>query len=659
MSFFGNLSFDQIPYTSPIIMVAVAFETIVAIVVLGGITKYRKWEYLWTEWLTSVDHKKIGVMYMVVALVMLLRGFIDAMMMRTQQAVAAGGNMGFLPAHHYDQFFTEHGVIMIFFVAMPMIIGLMNIVVPLQIGTRDVAFPFLNAISLWLVVAAALLLNVSLAVGSFAKTGWVAYPPLSELPYSPDVGVDYYIWILQLSGFSSLFTGINFFVTIVKRRVPGMTFMRMPIFCWTSFCTVMLMMIAFPILTVALALLAFDRYLGMHFFSNDLGGNAMMYVNLFWAWGHPEVYILILPAFGVFSEVFPTFAGKPLFAYRTMVYATVAITVLSFMVWLHHFFTMGSGADVNAFFGIMTMIIAIPTGVKIFSWLFTIYRGRLRFTVPVLWSLGFLITFTIGGMSGVMLAIPGNDYVLHNSLFLVAHFHNMLIGGVLFGMFAGFNYWFPKAFGFTLNERLGKAAFWFWITGFYVAFMPLYVLGFMGMTRRMGHYDNPAWQPYLIVAFLGAVLIMTGIALQVLQLIVSVRDRAQNRDMTGDPWNGRTLEWSVPSPPPFYNFAVTPEVHALDAFWEYKTNGPKDRMPEYVDIEMPKSTASGFIVGVLGGALAFGLIWHIWWLAILAFLGIFGTVVHRAYQDDVDYIVTADEIRAVEAGHIEQPRVVI
>jgi cytochrome o ubiquinol oxidase subunit I len=659
MSFFGKLSLDQIPYTSPIIMVAVVFEVLAALAVLGGITKYRKWRYLWSEWLTSVDHKKIGVMYMVVALVMLLRGFIDAMMMRTQQAVAANGNVGFLPAHHYDQFFTEHGVIMIFFVAMPMIIGLMNIVVPLQIGTRDVAFPFLNSISLWLVVAAALLLNVSLAVGSFAKTGWVAYPPLSELPYSPDVGVDYYIWVLQLSGFSSLFTGINFFVTIVKRRASGMTFMRMPIFCWTSFCTVMLMMIAFPILTVALALLAFDRYLGMHFFSNDLGGNAMMYVNLFWAWGHPEVYILMLPAFGVFSEVFPTFAGKPLFAYRTMVYATLAITVLSFMVWLHHFFTMGSGADVNAFFGIMTMIIAVPTGVKIFSWLFTIFRGRLRFTVPVLWSLGFLITFTIGGMSGVMLAIPGNDYVLHNSLFLVAHFHNVLIGGVLFGMFAGFNYWFPKAFGFTLNERLGKAAFWFWITGFYVAFMPLYVLGFMGMTRRMGHYDNPAWQPYLVVAFLGAVLIMVGIAFQALQLIVSVRDRAQNRDVTGDPWNGRTLEWSVASPPPFYNFAVLPRVHTLDAFWEYKANDLKQRMPEYSDIEMPKSTASGFIVGVLGGILAFGLIWHIWWLAILAFIGIFGVVVHRAYQEDVDYIVTADEIRATEAGHAKQPRVAV
>jgi cytochrome o ubiquinol oxidase subunit 1 len=647
----GTLSLAQIPTNSPIIMAAVALEILVGILTLGLITWFQKWRYLWSEWLTSVDHKKIGVMYIIVALVMLLRGFVDAIMMRTQQAIAAGSNPGFLPAHHYDQFFSEHGVIMIFFVVMPFLIGLINVVVPLQIGTRDVAFPFLNAASLWMVVAAALLLNISLGLGDFAKTGWVAYPPLSELPYSPDVGVDYYIWVLQLAGFSSLFTGINFFVTIVKRRAPGMGFMRMPIFCWTAFCTVTLMMIAFPILTVALALLACDRYLGMHFFTNDLGGNAMMYVNLFWAWGHPEVYILVLPAFGVFSEVLPTFAGKPLFAYRTMVYATIAITLLSFMVWLHHFFTMGSSANVNAFFGIMTMIIAVPTGVKVFSWLFTIYRGRLRFTVPVLWTLGFLVTFTIGGMTGVILAIPGNDYVLHNSLFLVAHFHNVLIGGVLFGMFAGFNYWFPKAFGFTLNEPLGRAAFWFWIIGFYIAFMPLYALGFMGMTRRMSHYDNLAWQPYLIVAFFGAMLILIGIALQILQLIVSVRDRAQNRDLTGDPWNGRTLEWSVASPPPFYNFAVTPNVHGIDAFWASKSNGADIPPAVYADIELPKPTPAGFFIGVLGGILAFGLIWHIWWLAGLALCGIFAVVVARAYQAETDYIVTAAEIAAIEARH--------
>ena len=658
MSLFGKLSLTQIPYASWIVMVAVVFEIAVTCGILGLITRYGKWGYLWKEWLTSLDHKKIGIMYIITSQVMLLRGFVDAMMMRMQQAVAAGGNQGFLPPHHYDQFFSEHGVIMIFFVAMPFIIGMINIVVPMQIGTRDVAFPFLNSVSLWMVVAAALLLNVSLGLGSFAKTGWVAYPPLSEMQYSPGVGVDYYIWVLQLSGFSTLFTGINFFVTIIKRRAPGMGFFRMPLFTWTTFCTVTLILMAFPILTVALALLTLDRYVGTHFFTNELGGNAMMYVNLFWAWGHPEVYILILPPFGVFSEVTPTFAGKPLFGYKTLVWATIAITVLSFVVWLHHFFTMGASANVNAFFGMMTMIIAVPTGVKVFSWLFTIYRGRLRFTVPVLWTLGFLITFTLGGMSGVMLALAGNDFVLHNSLFLIAHFHNVLIGGTLFGMFAGFNYWFPKAFGFTLHEGLGKLAFWLWLVGFYVAFMPLYILGFMGMTRRMSHYDNLAWQPYLIVALFGAVLVLCGIATMALQLYVSVRDRAQHQ-VTGDPWNGRTLEWSIPSPPPFYNFAVTPMVHSIDAFWEYKENDPKDKPVKYVDIEMPKNTGAGFIVGVLSGVLAFSLIWHIWWAAILAMLGAIGVIIYRAYQEETDYIVPAEEVERIEARYLNQPKVVV
>lgn len=646
---FGKLTLSQIPYDKPIIMTAVGIEIIAALSVIIAITWLGKWRYLWSEWLTSVDHKKIGIMYLVVAMVMLVRGFIDALMMRTQQAIAAGPNQGFLPPEHYDQFFSEHGVIMIFFVAMPLIIGLMNIAVPLQIGTRDVAFPFLNAISLWLVVAGALLLNVSLGIGSFGKAGWVSYPPLSELTYSPGVGIDYYIWVLQLSGFSSLFTGINFFVTIVKKRAPGMKFMRMPVFVWTNFCTVILMMVSFPILTVALTLLALDRYLGMHFFTTYYGGNAMIYVNLFWAWGHPEVYILILPAFGIFSEVTATFSGKPLFGYRTVVLATIAIAVLAFTVWLHHFFTMGSAADVNAFFGMMTMLIAIPTGVKVFAWIFTIYRGRLRFTVPIYWTIGFLITFTLGGMTGVVLALPGNDYVLHNSLFLIAHFHNVLIGGTLFGMFAGVTYWFPKAFGFPLNEKLGRKAFWFWITGFYVAFMPLYVLGFMGMTRRMRHYDVLAWQPYLIIAFFGAILILIGICYQVKMLYVSIRDRAQNRCESGDPWDARTLEWTTTAPPPFYNFAVTPEIHTRDVFAAYKAGGYPPNPRPYADLELPKPTPAGLFVGVLAGILAFALVWHIWWAVILTFAGGWAVVILRSFQEETDYIVPAEEIETNEA----------
>ncbi|HEY2604671.1 MAG TPA: cytochrome o ubiquinol oxidase subunit I, partial [Paraburkholderia sp.] len=584
---FGKLSLDSIPYHEPIIMVTAAGIALGGALVLGLITYFGKWRYLWTEWFTSVDHKRLGVMYIVVALIMLFRGFADAIMMRTQLALSYNAP-GFLPPHHYDQIFTAHGVIMIFFMAMVFMVGLMNIIVPLQIGARDVAFPFLNSLSFWMTAISVILINISLVIGEFAQTGWLAYPPLSELQFSPGVGVDYYLWSLQLSGIGTLLTGVNFFVTIVKMRAPGMTFMKMPVFTWTALCTNVLIMASFPILTVTLALLGLDRYLGMHFFTNDAGGNAMMYLNLIWAWGHPEVYILILPAFGIFSEVVATFAKKPLFGYKTMVWATCAIMVLSFLVWLHHFFTMGSGADVNAFFGIATMVIAIPTGVKVFNWLFTIYKGRLQFTTPILWTLGFMVTFTIGGMTGVMMAIPGADFVLHNSLFLIAHFHNVIIGGVVFGYLAGMNYWFPKAFGFKLNEKWGKASFWFWQIGFWVAFTPLYVLGFMGMTRRLNHYDNPDWHPWLMFAWVGAVLIAIGIACQVVQLVVSVRDRnlPQNRDVTGDPWDAHTLEWATSSPPASYNFAIIPDVRELDAFAEMKLrkNQPK---PVYRDIHMP------------------------------------------------------------------------
>jgi cytochrome o ubiquinol oxidase subunit 1 len=534
---------------------------------------------------------------------------------------------------------------------MVFMVGLMNLIVPLQIGARDVAYPFLNSLSFWMTAVSAILINISLVIGEFAQTGWLAYPPLSELQFSPGVGVDYYIWSLQLSGIGTLLTGINFFVTIVKMRAPGMTFMKMPVFTWTALCTNVLIMASFPILTVTLALLGLDRYLGMHFFTNDGGGNAMLYLNLIWAWGHPEVYILILPAFGIFSEVIATYAKKPLFGYKTMVYATCAIMVLSFLVWLHHFFTMGSGADVNAFFGIMTMIIAIPTGVKVFNWLFTIYKGRLEFSTPVLWTIGFMITFTVGGMTGVMMAIPGADFVLHNSLFLIAHFHNVIIGGVLFGYLAGFNYWFPKAFGFKLNEKLGKRAFWFWLVGFYVAFLPLYVLGFMGMTRRLNHYDNAAWHPWLLLAEVGAVLIAIGIAHQLLQLYVSIRDRnlPENRDVMGDPWNGRTLEWSTSSPPPVYNFAIVPTVRALDAFTDMKAHAKVEQSePVYRDIHMPSNTSAGVFISMFSLVLGFAAIWHIWWLAIIGLVGAIGTVIARSFDSDTGYYIPADTVQLIE-----------
>ncbi|WP_186117710.1 cytochrome o ubiquinol oxidase subunit I [Burkholderia gladioli] len=649
---FGKLTLDAIPYHEPILVITALGVGIVGALVLGLVTYFGKWKYLWTEWLTSVDHKRLGVMYIVVALVMLLRGFADAIMMRTQLAIAYDAP-GYLPPHHYDQIFTAHGVIMIFFMAMTFMVGLMNLVVPLQIGARDVAFPFLNSLSFWMTAVGAVLLMISLFIGEFAQTGWLAYPPLSELQFSPGVGVDYYLWALQISGVGTLLTGVNFFVTIIKMRAPGMTLMKMPVFTWTALCTNVLIMAAFPILTVTLALLGLDRYLGMHFFTNDGGGNAMLYLNLIWAWGHPEVYILILPAFGVFSEVVSTYAKKPLFGYKTMVYATCAIMVLSFLVWLHHFFTMGSGADVNAFFGIATMIIAIPTGVKIFNWLFTIYRGRLEFTAPVLWTLGFMITFTVGGMTGVMMAIPGADFVLHNSLFLIAHFHNVIIGGVLFGYLAGFNYWFPKAFGFKLNEKLGKRAFWFWQMGFIFAFTPLYVLGFMGVTRRLNHYDNPAWHPWMLVALFGAVLVLIGIVHQLLQLYVSIRDRdlPGNRDVSGDPWNGRTLEWATSSPPASYNFAIIPTIHELDEVAYRKERGlgfGLEKGQQYEDIHMPSNTSAGFFIGMFALVLGFAGVWHIWWLAILGFVGIVATAIIYSSQKNEGYYIPADTVRKIE-----------
>jgi cytochrome o ubiquinol oxidase subunit 1 len=609
--------------------------------------------YLWREWITSVDHKRIGIMYIVLAMVMLLRGFSDAIMMRSQQALAFR-SPGYLPPEHYDQIFSAHGTLMIFFVAMPFVIGLMNFVVPLQLGIRDVAFPTLNSVGFWLTATGALLVNISLVVGEFARTGWLPYPPLSELTYSPGVGVDYYLWSLVISGVGSLLAGINLVTTVLKLHAPGMTYMRMPMFCWTTLASNLLIVAAFPILTATLIMLLLDRYLGFHFFTNEAGGNMMMFMNLIWAWGHPEVYILILPAFGIFSEVVSTFSGKPLFGYRSMVAATMIICVLSFTVWLHHFFTMGAGADVNAIFGIASMIIAVPTGVKVFNWLFTMYGGRIVFSTAMLWSIGFMVTFVIGGMTGVLLAVPPADFVLHNSLFLVAHFHNVIIGGVLFGAFAGYTYWFPKAFGFRLHEGLGKASFWCWITGFYVAFMPLYVLGLMGMTRRMQHYDVAAWRPWLLIAAGGAAIILIGIILQIAQLVVSIRRREQLRDETGDPWNGRSLEWATPSPPPVFNFAVTPRVEAQEAYGGVKERALEAMLgdePAYAEIEMPRNSPTGFVCAFFATIMGFALIWHIWWMVALATLGAYATFVAFAWRDRDEYVIPAQTVAQVDRAY--------
>jgi cytochrome o ubiquinol oxidase subunit I len=655
----GKLTWAAIPFDQPIPLVAGAVVLVAILAVLVWVVVKGHLPYLWEEWITSVDHKRIGVMYVLLASVMLLRGFSDAIMMRAQQAVAFHSS-GFLPPEHYNQIFSAHGTIMIFFVAMPFVIGLMNLVVPLQLGVRDVAFPTLNSVGFWLTATGALLVNVSLVVGEFARTGWLPYPPLSEMTYSPGVGVDYYLWSLQISGVGTLVAGINLVTTVLKIRTKGMNYLRMPMFCWTTLASNLLIIAAFPILTATLAMLILDRYLGFHFFTNEAGGNMMMFMNLIWAWGHPEVYILVLPAFGIFSEVVSTFSGKPLFGYRSMVLATMAICVISFMVWLHHFFTMGAGPDVNAIFGIASMIIAVPTGVKIYNWLFTMYGGRIRFTTPMLWSIGFMVTFIIGGLTGVLVAVPPADFLLHNSLFLVAHFHNVIIGGVLFGAFAGYTYWFPKAFGFRLHEGLGKAAFWFWLVGFYVAFFPLYAVGFLGMTRRMQHYDVPEWRPWLMLASVGAVLILIGIIFQIAQLVVSIRDREALRDHTGDPWDGRSLEWATSSPPPVFNFAVLPNVSGEDAYWAQKVRarqaGAAKSDIEYQPIEMPRNSPTGFVCAFFATFVGFAMIWHIWWIVILGLVGAYATFVVFAWRDHDEYEIPADEVARLDRANISERR---
>lgn len=652
---FGRLSLDALPH-EPIVLGGAISMGVVALLVVCLLFYFKRWTWLYKEWLTSLDPKKIGVMYIIVAVLMLLRGVADAGMMRAQQILSVGDAQGILTSEHFQQVFSAHGTIMIFFVAMGLMFGLINLIMPLQIGARDVAFPFLNSVSFWFFVAGMMLINLSLVVGEFSAAGWLAYPPLSGIAYSPGVGVDYWIWALQIAGIGSLLSGINFLTTILKMRAPGMTLMRMPIFVWTVMGSMILVIFAFPILTATLGMLSLDRLLGMHFFTSDFGGNPMMYINLIWAWGHPEVYILILPAFGVFSEVVATFSRKKLFGYTSMVWAIGAITFLSYVVWLHHFFTMGAGANVNAFFGIMTMIIAIPTGVKVFNWLFTMFRGRVHFTSTMVWFLGFVATFTIGGMTGVLLAVPAIDFQVHNSLFLVAHFHNMVIGGVVFGYMAGITYWFPKIFGFTLHEKLGKYAAYCWIVGFFVAFVPLYILGFMGATRRLDHYDaSMGWQGLFVVAGIGAGIIMLGIGLQILQFVVSIWQRKQNIDTTGDPWNGRTLEWSTVSPAPFYNFAVLPEISGRDAFWQSKNSKSANaETPRYSDIELPKNSPYGFVIAIFIFLCGFGIIWHIWWLAAIGLFAAIACFIVRSLDENTEYKVSAAKLAKLEALSEEQ-----
>ncbi len=638
------MSLEYLPKDPATIGAAIGMPLMV-LAVIAAITYFKKWKWLWTEWFTSLDAKKIGTMYIIVAILMLVRGGADAIMLRLHTAVAVNGAQGPFSSDMFQQVFTAHGTIMIFFVAMGLVFGLINWVLPLMIGARDMAFPLLNSISFWLFAAGMILINLSLIFGGFSNGGWLGYPPLTGLEYNPGPGVDYWIWSLQIAGIGSLMSGINFFTTIIKGRAPGMTLWKMPIFAWSVLVTSVLIMLAFPILTATLGMLGLDRAMGMHFFTSSAGGNPMLYINLIWAWGHPEVYILVLPAFGIFSEVVATYSKKMLFGYRTMVLALLAIMFLSFVVWQHHFFTMGAGANVNAFFGIMTMVIAIPTGVKIFNWLFTMYRGRITFSAPMVWFLAFVVTFTIGGVSGVLMAVPALDFQVHNTMFLVAHFHNVIIGGVVFGLFAGITHWFPKIFGFKLYDKFGRWSAMLWQVGFILAFIPLYILGLMGAVRRIDSYSDPSWQPFFIVSGIGVLVIAAGVAMFLLQISYSIWKRKELIDTNGDPWDGRTLEWSVPSPAPHYNFAVIPTVTQRDEWWHRKqinkTSHPRDA---YKDIWLPRASSVGLMIGILAGIAGFAIIWHIWWLVGVSILGILIVILNRAMNDDSEYRLSANEL---------------
>ncbi|WP_110926181.1 cytochrome aa3 quinol oxidase subunit I [Bacillus massiliglaciei] len=638
--------FDRfaVPHPSPAIYASMAAIALTSIAIIVGVTYFKKWGYLWREWLTTVDHKRIGIMYILSALLMLFRGGADAIMMRAQTAVP---DNGLLDGQHYNEIFTTHGVVMILFMAMPFIIGLMNVVVPLQIGARDVAFPRLNAISFWLFFMGAMLFNISFVVGGSPDAGWTAYFPLASTEFSESVGNNYYAIAIQIAGIGTLATGINFIVTILKMRAPGMKLMKMPMFTWSILITNLIIVFAFPVLTVALALMTMDRLFGTHFFTMADGGMDMLWANLFWIWGHPEVYIVILPAFGIYSEIISTFARRNLYGYKSMVVSMVAISVLSFVVWAHHFYTMGHGVMVNSIFSITTMAIAVPTGVKIFNWLFTLWKGKIVFTVPMLYSLAFIPIFTIGGVTGVMLAMSSADYQYHNTMFLVAHFHYVLIPGTVFAVLAGFTYWWPKIFNFQLSEKIGKWAFWFIAISFNVTFFPMFITGLDGQARRMYTYsESTGFGPLNMLSFIGALGLLVGFALLLYNIYWSTRYAPRNT--TNDPWNARSLEWATHSPVPEYNFAIVPTVNSVEAFWDSKTKGVELFKGKIEEIHMPNNSGVPFVMGVIFFIWGFAMVFSMWIIAILATIGIFACMAHRSFEQDHGHHIHVEEIEETE-----------
>jgi cytochrome o ubiquinol oxidase subunit 1 len=653
---FGRLTLHQIPYHTGIVVGAFIFVVIVGATIVGGITYYGKWNYIIREWITSLDHKKIGVMYIIVGLVMLFRGFFDALMIRAQQAMADGPHAsshlqaihGYLPPFHFDQIYSSHGTIMIIFAATVMMTGFQNIIVPIQIGARDMAFPYLNAVALWLTAAGAGLVMISLFVGDFSHAGWIGIIPLTELPYSPGVGVDYWTWAIQISSVGSTLAALNLITTIITMRAPGMKWFRMPFFTWASLSTQTIGLTAFPVLGVCLALLSCDRYLGTHFYTGGMGGNLMLYTDLFWIWGHPEVYFLILPAWGIMSEVIPVFSNKALFGYTAMVAATLSIACLSWMVWLHHFFTMGAGPGVNLFFSVSTMLVGIPTGVKVFNWSFTMYRGQLRMDTPMLWSVGAVFLLLVGGLTGMMLAIPAINYTVHNSVFVVAHFHMMVLV-VVYGGFSGLAFWWPKLFGYRLDEPSGKKVFVYFSLGTFLVFSAMFTLGFMGMSRRLDYLRDPRWLPLLMIQEVGILFYCISVLYFFKMLYVSIRNRANERHGQ-DVWKtSRTLEWLTLTPVPFYNFAVIPRVHGRDEWASRRESGYEDAAPdEYEDIHLPKNTIVPALLGALAFGFGFGMVWRIWWMGGLSLLGLIGLVILRSFADQSGVVLKAADVRRME-----------
>ena len=646
MEFFERF---MVPHPSFLIYASMVMIALVSIGIVAAITYFKLWGYLWREWFTSVDHKKIGIMYLIAALLMLFRGGADAIMMRYQLSFPENG---FLTAQHYNEVFTTHGVVMILFMAMPFIVFFFNLLVPLQIGARDVAFPRLNNLSFWLFFMGAMLFNMSFVVGGSPDAGWTSYFPLAAEEFSPSVGTNYYMVAIQIAGVGTLMTGINFITTIMKMRAPGMTLFKMPMFTWSALIANLIIVFAFPVITVALALGLFDRQFGTHFFTTGNGGMDMLWANLFWVWGHPEVYILILPAFGIFSEVISTFSRRNLYGYTSMVWSLIVISVFSFAVWTHHFFTMGQGAFTNSIFSITTMAIAIPTGVKIFNWLFTMYKGKIEFTTPMLYAMHFIPLFTLGGVTGVMLGMSAADYQYHNTMFLVAHFHNVIIPGVVYAMLAGTTFYWPKMFGFMLNEKIGKATVWVMSFGFVLSFIPMYITGLDGQARRMYTYSEASGYSTLnMISFIGAAILAVSFVMIVWNIYYSFKNSP--RDIGSDPWNARGLEWATHTPLPVYNFAITPDVTKAteEAFWDSKHNGINLFPGKIEEIHMPNNSGVPFIMSCAIFLLGFSLIFSMWYVAILGAIVMFGCMFHRTFEQDHGYHIHVDEIEKTEASY--------